>query len=114
MPQRLLQILRRIEVVLEKKLHGPLSSFTALTHIRENGLKASAAKGNCAKIPSRTNDWEALPRTFVTLARGMLTIEDTARQRAFVNGIVFHINPTFCFVHVVFKKAKGLNNYEKS
>ena len=33
MLQRLLQVLWRIQVVLKEKLHGPLASFTALSHI---------------------------------------------------------------------------------
>ncbi len=33
MRERFLQVFGRIEVVLKKKLHGPFSSFTALSHI---------------------------------------------------------------------------------
>jgi hypothetical protein len=48
MPQGFLQVLWRIEVVLEKKLHGPLASFTTLSHIGNNGRKRAAVKGNNA------------------------------------------------------------------
>jgi hypothetical protein len=46
MLQRLLQVLWRIEVVLKKKLHGPLASFTALSHAGNDGPKSAFAKGN--------------------------------------------------------------------
>ncbi len=44
MLQRFLQVFWRIEVVLKEKLHGPLTSFTALSHIGNMARKGRMQK----------------------------------------------------------------------
>jgi hypothetical protein len=39
MPQGFLQVFRRIEVVLEKKLHSSLTRFTPFSHAIKSGPK---------------------------------------------------------------------------
>jgi hypothetical protein len=75
MTQRFLQVLWRIEVVLKQKLHGPLSSFTALSHSSKNDWKQAGIKGNSrfwAHAAHAGRDSAALPVVTVSGATSLL------------------------------------------
>jgi hypothetical protein len=94
----------QIEVVLEKKLHGPLASFTALSHIGKNGREPAAAKGNNWPM---CGDGNGVERESPTKERGFPSphsragwtqscyIDRCGRQKAICEQKSNRINPPF-------------------